>query len=622
MCGIAGIVDTPGSVVQTGTLQRMAHALAHRGPDAQGLWSRGSVGLAHRRLKIIDTSDAANQPMHDASGRYTIVFNGEIYNYRELRKELLSGPHAYPFRTASDTEVLLAAYRAWGTNMLDRLVGMFAFALWDAQEQSLFLARDRLGEKPLYHYYEKGTFCFASEIRSLIASGLVPRRIDPDALVDYLRYRTVHAPYTLVRNVRMLLPGHAMLLRHGKLETWCYWRLGDGTRVNAPLDLRQVHAQIRERLQRAVERQLVSDVPFGAFLSGGIDSSTVVALMAERSTTPVHTFSVGFHENEHTEDHYAALVAERFATKHTTIRLSAARMLELLPNALAAMDHPSADGPNTYVVSMATKQAGVSMALSGLGGDELFGGYPVFRRSALLWRWRTLAALPVAWRRAIAHGIAAVRPTYATAKLPALLGAPSYHVAHTYPSARAAFSQEQLHGLLRTPQLPEDRLHALLQPLLSKSAPMQCVSIAELSTYLPNVLLRDTDQMSMAHALEVRVPFLDHELVEFALAVADVPSGSRAPKPLLVGAMGDLLPSAIVHRRKMGFTLPWEYWLRNELRGFCGAHINSLSTREGFQGRTVQDLWNAFLKHAPSTTWSQIWGLVALEHWLAANSME
>jgi asparagine synthase (glutamine-hydrolysing) len=628
MCGIAGILGAAGPEGPERTIRRMTDAMAHRGPDAGGAWQGEGVVLGHRRLSIIDLSSAADQPFVTHDGAHVIVFNGEIYNYRELRNELEKGPDAVRFRTASDTEVLLAAYRRWGADCLSRLHGMFAFAVWDVQRRELFLARDRMGIKPLYLYRHGNRLLFASELRALFASGLVPKALDPDALVDYLRYQTVHGPATMAKGVTMLQAGHWLRIsgHDGEAVRWYDPATAAATHPDG-LDAREAHAIVRERLGAAVRRRLVADVPFGAFLSGGIDSSAVVGLMAEASTAPVHTFSVVFDEEAYSEERFARIVARRFNTEHTAIRLRPSDMLRLLPDALAAMDHPSADGPNTFVVSKYTKEAGITMALSGLGGDEVFAGYPVFKRSVALWRKRWLAALPRPLRAAAARAIAAARPSIVTDKLGMLLGAPSFSVASTYPVSRLTFSDNELHRLLQRPELPSNQVAGIMAELLAdgvggKLPLLGQVSLGELSTYLRNVLLRDADQMTMAHALEVRVPFLDHELVEAVVGMPDAIKYPHTPKQLLTKALGDLLPHEIVHRPKMGFVLPWEMWMRNELKTFCTDRLRSLGRSQHFKPGALDEAWRRFLARDPRLNWSRIWALVVLGDWLERNGVE
>lgn len=625
MCGIAGIFGLHGLDAPVTVVGRMNDAIAHRGPDAAGSWSGGSVALGHRRLSIIDLSAAGNQPFHSADGRYTIVYNGEIYNYKELRKEL-EGSGAV-FHTASDTEVLLDAFARWGSACLHKLHGMFAFAIHDAHEDELFLARDRMGVKPLYIYREGQRLVFASEVRALLASGLVPRRVDPDALIDHLRYQTVHAPATLLKNVRMLGAGHCVRIRKGEWHEERWYDLVASVRPDAAdMPLAKIHSEVRERLSRAVEKRLVADVPFGAFLSGGIDSSAVVALMAQASDSPVHTFSVIFNEPEFSEERYARIVADRYRTEHTAIRLRPEDMLRMLPDALAAMDHPSADGPNTYVVSKVTKEAGITMALSGLGGDEVFAGYPVFARTLALWKKNWITSVPVGLRALAASFNAWSRPSIASDKLGALLRLPSFAVEGTYPVSRLTFSDPELSGMVRRPMLPANEVRRIVQEQFGPTAKqlplLSQVSVAELSTYLQNILLRDADQMSMAHALEVREPFMDHELIEFVLGVGDANKYPHSPKKLLVDSLGDLLPPAIVNRPKMGFTLPWEMWMRNELRSFCADRLDRLGKRSLFKEGMVDTLWQRFLAKDPRMNWSRIWSLVVLGDWLDRHGIE
>lgn len=626
MCGIAGIFGTEGISDPKAAMQRMTDAVQHRGPDAAGIWQGGPVVLGHRRLGIIDLQSASDQPMHSADGRYTIVFNGEIYNYRELRTALEGEGRV--FSTGSDTEVLLQACIHWGRAAFPRLKGMFAFAFWDAEEQELLLVRDRMGIKPLYVYRDDRHILFASEIRALLASGLVPRRLNEQALVDHLRYQTVHAPDTLVQGVSMLPAGHLIAISDEEVEEQRWYSLvGSVSEAAQHMSAPDIHREVRDRLSSAVERRLVADVPFGAFLSGGIDSSAIVGLMSSMSEAPVHTFSVIFDEAQYSEEYFADLVARRFNTRHTPIRLGPQHMLDMLPDALAAMDHPSADGPNTFVVSKVTKEAGISMALSGLGGDEVFAGYPVFPRTLALWQRRWITQFPKAMRSAAASLVAMARPTIASDKLGELLRLGTFSVDDTYPISRLTMLDRELVRLLDRSTLPRDRVGEIMRGFIRDDGGyalpfLSQVSVGELSTYLQNVLLRDTDQMSMAHALEVRVPFLDHELVEFVLGVDDRHKYPHTPKRLLVESLGDLLPREVVDRPKMGFTLPWEVWMRGELRSFCEERLIGLGKRPMFRKDAIDGLWQRFLRADPRMNWSRIWTLVVLEDWLHRHGIE
>ena len=369
MCGIAGIISSNvGNDKAAAALQRMNNAIAHRGPDAEGTWNDRYAYLGHRRLSIIDLSDSGTQPLHSYDNRYVIIYNGELYNYKELRLQLqraIKGTNQQPyfFKTQTDTEVILAAYMRWGADCLQHFNGMFAFAIYDKQEKNIFIARDRMGIKPLYYAFQNNTLVFASEIRSVLQSNLVDKKINQNGLVDYLQYQTVHAPNTMVDEVKMLLPGHFLVIENNEIKTTSYWKLEKNINyASIGKSHEDICRDVRTLFYEAVERRLVADVPFGAFLSGGIDSSAIVGAMSKISSQQVKTFSVVFNESEFSEAHYARIVSEKFKTDHHEIKLSPQDFLQQLPEALNAMDHPSGDGPNTYIVSKATKNAGITMA--------------------------------------------------------------------------------------------------------------------------------------------------------------------------------------------------------------------------------------------------------------------
>ncbi len=617
MCGIAGIYHLDRPRDERAAVARMTNALAHRGPDAEGCVHAGRATLGHRRLSIIDLSEAANQPFEDASGRYVLVFNGEVYNFREVRAQL----KGYPFRTQSDTEVVIAAFAEWGPACLERFNGMFALAVYDRAEESLFLARDRLGIKPLYYARFDGGVLFASELRAVLCAGKLRPRLDERAVVDYLCYQTVHAPATIIEGVQQLEAGSYLVVKDGELHRSTWWSPLVSESLNGHHTYEEVKQQVRERLLRSVERRLVSDVPIGAFLSGGIDSSAVVALMAQVSERKVDTFSIVFEEAAFDESPYSRLIAERYDTRHHPLLLKPDAFLEDLPAALEAMDAPSGDGVNTYTVSKVTKAQGITVALSGLGGDELFAGYPYFLQflkfNNLGWLWK----LPVGLRKGLGALLHTLRPGHRQEKLRAILGAPTPGIEHVYPALRKVLSPRDLGRL--SPRLPvecdavqsnleaEGGLHCM--PLLSQ------FSVADLRHYTLNVLLRDTDQMSMAHALEVRVPFFDHELVEYVLRIPDRWKYPTFSKKLLVEALDPLLPPEIVFRHKMGFFLPWAVWMKNELRPFCEQRLQAFARRLGSAPQYLDAMWQTFLRGRDDRLWSRLWVMVVLEDWLQRN---
>lgn len=624
MCGITGIHGNADGEAWAAA-RRMTAALAHRGPDAEGHWTDDqNVVLGHRRLSILDTSETANQPMVSWCGRYVIAFNGEVYNYRELREEL-----DYPFKTSGDTEVVLAALRQWGVGALNRFNGMFALALWDTESERLLLARDRMGIKPLYLHAGAHGLAWASEVRALLASNRVSRTLNRAGLVDFLRYQTVHGPDTLIEGVEMLPAGHLLWADDNEIRTEAWWDAGTAGKRLADeghpwtYSAGSAATRVRELLMDSVRLRMRSDVPFGAFLSGGIDSSAVVALMSEVGERTVSTFNVAFHEDEFDESRFARKIAQQYGTDHHEIRLSADDFLAEVPDALAATDHPSGDGPNTFVVSHATKKAGLTVALSGLGGDELFAGYPVFQRTVDLLDKRWAMAWPRGLRTLAAAAYRKARPGIAADKLAVLLAGDALDPASTYPISRRVLLEADIRRITALESVPDsasrwckqvlDHAPALDLPILSR------VSLAEMHTYMQHVLLRDTDQMSMAHALEVRVPFLDHRLVETALAISDPIKFPHTPKALLTQALGDRLPRAIIDRPKMGFTLPWDVWMRGPLASTCQQGLHTLTQRGILRPGAADHLWQRFERGTLS--WSRVWTLVALGQWIDRHDL-
>ena len=615
MCGITGIARIKNRDECAEKVRVMNRHIAHRGPDAEGVWTHNFCVLGHRRLSIIDTSAAGNQPFHLIEKGLTVVFNGEIYNYLELRKELES---THTFSTQTDTEVILAAYSKWGVDCVAHFFGMFAFALWDEKQSQLLIARDRLGVKPLYYTDTVHGFVFASEIRAILSTGWIERRIDANAAADYLRYQTVHAPNTIIEGIQMLMPGHRMVIDAKGIHTERWWDLTDNrVRLDGNETKESIHKHINELLHSSVELRMRADVPFGAFLSGGIDSSIVVGLMSRISSHPVNTFSITFNEQAYDESPYSELIAKRFNTKHTPIQLSADHFLHMVPEALESMDHPSGDGPNTYVVSKATRDAGVKMALSGLGGDEVFAGYDVFRRMKALETKQWLNSLPLAIRKNMGALVRAVKPSAASEKIAAALGQERIDLAHFYPLTRQVLYESEVNRLLKHRPVERNCVELLSQAVSGIRMPtLSKVSVLEISTYMQNVLLRDADQMSMAHALEIRVPFLDHRLIEFVLGVNDKHKFPHTPKELLTESVGDLIPREIIDRPKMGFTFPWAVWMRSELKSFCEGQLLALKQVEVIQHDEVIALWKRFLAGDKRITWSRIWPLVVLGHWV------
>jgi len=623
MCGINGIYGSLQADVAVGKIAEMNKALAHRGPDAEGSFQKPMIALGHRRLSIIDLSATANQPMTDPTGRYTLVFNGEIYNFRELKQSMSH----YDFKSNGDTEVLLAGLISQGAKFLNKCNGMFAFAFWDADKEELLLARDRMGIKPLYYARTNEHIVFSSEMRSLLKSEMVNGELNYDVLGDYLRYQTVNGSNTILKGIFMLQAGSVMKVADNEVEITTYWNPAShfDTEISR-LSYSETKEVIREKLNAAVKRRLIADVPMGAFLSGGIDSSALVAL-ASSEVDKLRTFTISFEDAAFSEAKYAKIVAEKYQTNHTEINLAPTALLDNLPAAISAMDHPTGDGINTYLVSKAAKEGGISAVISGLGGDELFAGYPIFKQFYQLKDKGWLMSFPKFVRSMGGSVLQMARPGVASQKIKQIITEDYLDLENMYQYSREVASREINAALSPYGNKGENSVYSLVKegvgygnagyalPLLSR------VSYAEMVTYLQSVLLRDSDQMSMAHALEIRVPFLDHELVTAVMGVPDKYKYPSSPKKLLVDAMGDLLPSEIVNRPKMGFTFPWDSWMRNELKDFCGDNLKALGANDAFNAKAISSRWDDFLSGKPQVTWSRLWYLCILQAWMSENGI-
>ena len=617
MCGIAGIFNNQ-EPVQPDQIRLMTDSMRHRGPDAVGYFADKEMAFGHRRLSIIDLSETANQPFEDASGRYVIIFNGEIYNYAEIKPQLAD----YPFRTHGDTEVILAGFIRWGADCLSRLRGMYTIAIWDKQDRELFIARDRLGVKPLYYFHDEKQFIFASEIRAILTIGKTNRRIDQTAIAEYFRYQSVGFPFSPVEGIRQVEAGTWMLVRDGKIQIRKYWDPAIKNYDFKFTEKKDVQNKVKELMLQSVRRRLVSDVPVGAFLSGGIDSSAVVGLMVEAGDASPNTFTVSFDESEYDESKYANIIAKKFNTRHTQVLMKPEVMLDELTNALDAMDTPSGDGINTYVVSKAIHKEGIRVALSGVGGDELFVGYPIFGHYINLqqkdWIWK----VPRAARNSLSVLLGSGEKKD---RMRQFLDKSSPAIENSYPILRQLLSPAALEDLTRLNGPGPDTLAKQLiskRSVLSKLPFYSQVTAAEYLGYTQNTLLKDTDQMSMANSLEIREPFFDQDLVEFVMSVPDQFKVPQYPKSLLVESLKPLLPDEIVHRKKQGFVFPWNEWMKKELRSFCEIRINHMAQRDFIQGDHLKKTWQLFLKGDPNIRWQEIWLFVVLEYWMEKNSVQ
>jgi asparagine synthase (glutamine-hydrolysing) len=623
MCGIAGKLNfDPARPMEREVLERMNAVQAHRGPDDAGVYCQGPVGLAHRRLSIIDLSPAGHQPMANEDGTIWIVFNGEIYNFQEHRPGLLERGHR--LRSRTDTEVILHLYEEHGVGCLALLRGMFAFAIWDGPRRQLFLARDRLGKKPLCYQWDAEAFRFASEAKAILQDPAVPVRPDPEGISVYLTYGYVPGPLSAFHGLRKLPPAHYLICRDGEVNVARYWRLRRDRKRHRPEA--EWCEEIRTRLEEAVRLRLISDVPLGAFLSGGIDSSAVVAMMSRASAGPVKTFSIGFDQPEYDELAYARRVAERFGTDHheLVVRPDA---VAILPKLTWHYDEPFGDSSAvpTYYVAQLTRQY-VTVALNGDAGDENFGGYDRYVANLLAAafdRWPGAAF----FRRGVRWGLRLLprsgRRTGLLARgrrfLEGLTESPERRYARWICHFYGARKEELLHPEFCGRQGEDDALEVLLAAYRESDAPDFADATLGVDTalYLPDDLLVKVDIASMAHSLEARSPFLDHEFMEFAATIpSDLKVRGREKKIILKRALQGRLPDEILHRPKMGFGVPLEHWLRHELKDL--AHDVLLSSRAQARGYFRADAVRRLLdEHTRGTaSWhSLLWTLLMLELW-------
>ena len=597
MCGIAGFSLFHHQEGGTEALEAMGQAIFHRGPDAGGTYLDESVGLCHRRLSILDLSAAGNQPMFSDDNSLVIVFNGEIYNFQALREQLVE--EGYRFHSHTDTEVILALYQRDGVDCLQQLNGMFAFALWDKNKQQLFIARDRLGKKPLYYYAQNGRFAFGSEIKAILALTDIPREIRLDAVRDFFAYQYVPDPKSIFQHIHKLPPAHYMVLDNSGFSLHEYWDLSFKETSAAG---EEVHAEtLKALLEKATEQRMMSDVPLGAFLSGGVDSSGVVAMMANASDAPVKTCTIGFNDPRFNEADFAREIAKQYQTEHHEFTVSA-DVAEQLEHIASFFDEPFAD-PSlvpTYFVSELARQA-VTVALAGDGGDEMFAGYEKYTTDNIENRLRD--RFPESMRRHLFPGLAKVAgwlPGRLPQKAKSLLNSLAQSPAMGFYMTNSMMTDETWNKLARSEikhslgnYHPSDYTVGMYNKAdgpdhLSK------VLYTDIKTYMTGDILVKVDRMSMAHSLEVRAPILDYQVAEFA---ATVPSGQKfkdgEKKHLLKKVFTPFIPTHLLNRKKMGFNTPLDAWFRTELKALAEQYLFTAQPglHDYFNVETIRHYW-------------------------------
>lgn len=642
MCGFAGFLSKPFPGDAEALLRRMGQRIAHRGPDADGVWqdAQVGVGLVHRRLAIQDLSPAGAQPMVSRSGRYILAFNGEIYNFRTLRAELESLGNA--FRSHSDTEVMLAAFETWGiAAALDRFNGMFAFALYDTTGRELILARDRLGEKPLYYGLQNGVLVFGSELKALCEHPAWRGEVNRDSIVLLLRHNLIPAPHTIYRDIFKLPPASFVTISvAGTMDSlpqpYRYWKLENAFQERPTTSLSESADELEQCLRSVIGEQMISDVPLGAFLSGGIDSSTVAALMQSQSSQPVRTFSIGFREPGFNEAEHAKAVADHLRTRHTEMYVAPEDALALIPSLPTLYDEPFADSSQlpTYLVSKMTRQH-VTVALSGDGGDELFCGYPRYlstvnawanRRTGKALARRVMAALPPTASARMIKALAPGQSNRAAVSLEQRLRQErSVNAADTL----AEFYQQKVSFWPEPARLVKgghEPTYALTEPIPGGvlGNPLKTLMWLDLNWYLPDDILVKVDRAAMACSLETRVPMLDRRVVEFALGLPthlNIENG--VGKRVLREVLYRHVPRSLVDRPKQGFAVPLGQWLRTALRDWAEALLaEDRLEREGFfEAGPVRGLWQAHLAGQDDHSFP-LWGVLMFQAWFERHSVD
>ena len=618
MCGFSMIISR--SADKMPEVNKMNGAMVHRGPDHEGYFEGDHIAMGHRRLSIIDLSEASNQPMLNRRGDLVLIYNGEIYNYKELRDSL-----DYSFCSNGDTEIILALYELYGEKLVEKLDGIFSFCLYDVKKNSVLIARDRMGQKPLYYYLGNDFLLVSSELRPLLKTSFFEAKIDLRSFHEYFRYKTVYTPNTIIEGVKSHLPACYSLISLDKIvnaeyssqdmiSEKPYWNIEHSIYAGQEFNFESTRKKVKELFMSSVEKRLMSDVNLGVFLSGGIDSTAIVGAASALSNSQINTFSIDFKEEGYSEKKYADLVAEHFSTKHYTLSIDKDYFSSNFFEGLNAMDHPGEDGLNNYFISKYAKEKGISVGLSGVGGDELYAGYYVFdvlkklRSNADLWN------LPGFVKRIIIAYRDQFKPGEISGILSETLLNSQFSLSDIYPLFRSAFRNDELNFLPFSGSLT-----TFSKTDYSEDHFISSISVNEMTYYMQNILLRDADVMSMASSLELRAPFLDKDLVEYSLAMPDNIKGYN--KRILTDSLKEFIPDEIVKRSKKGFVIPIQKWITNDMDEWLNQKIIALFKREEL---SIADHLEIFLKspEVNADRYQKLWHLAVLEHWISINMDE
>jgi asparagine synthase (glutamine-hydrolysing) len=615
MCGITGYISFNNKFSKE-DLQLMTDAIAHRGPDADGFFVEGSLGLGHRRLSIIDLSQSANQPMVSGDGRYVIVFNGEVYNFREVAAELKQVKPQLNFKTTSDTEVILEAFAHWGETFVNKLNGMFAFAIYDKQQKELFVYRDRMGIKPIYYYWDKENFVFASELKSLKQlKHKIDFKMNSLAINEFLHLGYIPEPHSIYEHIKKFPSGSYFKITGNELTISKYWKVEEKITANTQNNYTIAKQTLKELIESSVNYRMISDVPFGTFLSGGVDSSLVTAVAQKFSDIPINTFSIGFKEAKHNESAFAKNVAVYLKTNHREFIVTERDAIDLVDKLQTIYDEPYADSsavPTLLVSKLAREH--VKMTFSGDGGDELFMGYGAYQ-----WAKRLSNPLVTAFRKPAAFALSQLNSRYKRVGELLRYEREEIKKSHIFSQEQAMFSRQEIKALLNADVYKDIVLNEHFSGLNRTLLPEEEQALFDINYYLKDDLLVKVDRASMHHSLETRVPLLDYRIVEFAINLSpDLKIKNGEQKYLLKQVLYDYVPKEFFNRPKSGFSIPLVNWLRGDLRFLIEEYLSEKTIRKHniVKYENVFALKKQFLQNDVDCLYNRLWLLIVLHQWL------